>query len=192
MIFSGLYAITISCFLLAAGLGVDFSPSFTAMFLMVFLAAEAISEICRCFNTKKRKAGLSLAKSLASIIGILFVIPSVIIYAAGDDWMGACIRIALLVPLLLYTALYFYLFRKRGKKTGIAAGVAYWLLLTAAVLTLLCAVPSTALWPYGFGLLSIWAAKLAAGLEADERFIRGATTLGMFLCTMFLVAPMVF
>lgn len=178
--------------LFGAGYGVHFSPSFTAMFLMVFLVSEAVSELFRCFHRKKNKQGWQLASHLLSIIGILFVFPSVVIYAVGDDWLGICIRISLAASLLLHLAMYLQFFRKQDRKMGIAAGLENWLLSAAAFLTLLCAVPSTALWPYGLGMLVIFGAKLLAGQSADNRPTCWTMASGMLLCTVFLVAPAVF
>ena len=102
MTFSYLYTVIFMCLLLAAGFGVQFSPSFTAMFLMAFLIAEAISALCGYWARKCGKRVLLLTEHLLSIIGVLFVFPSVIIYAAGDDWLGTCIQTTILGSLPLY------------------------------------------------------------------------------------------
>ena len=75
---------------------------------------------------------------------------------------------------------------------GVDAGIENCLLLAAGLFTLACAVPSTALWPYGLGVLLILTARRLGGAGADIRLSRGTMVTGMLLCSVFLVAPMVF
>lgn len=189
-----LYGLVLTCTLAIAGAGVDFSPSFTAMFLMAFLALTALGELCALMGTAKPKYGRVFAASrrLLGIVGALFVIPSVLIYAAGDDWMIPCVRIALIASIPLHIAVYALLYRRNGKTLSFGAGLENLLLLAVTVLTLACAVPSPGLWPYGAGLALLLIAKRLEDVREDLALPRAATALGMLLCSVFLAAPMVF
>lgn len=186
------YIIALVCVLAVAGVGMDFSPSFTAMFLITFLVLTIVSELCNYCGEKKYMRVFTLLRHLLSIIGALFVFPSVYIYAAGDDWLKNCILIALIVSVLLHITIYFLFYQRQQRKMGFGAGIENWVLLAAGIFTLACAVPSTALWPYGFGVLLILAARRLEDIRMDSRLSRGVTALGMLFCALFLVAPMMF
>lgn len=186
------YMIALMCAVVIAGVGMDFSPSFTAMFVMVFLSLTALGEGFLCFRSRKHGRVFTFLGRLFPIFGALLALPASYIYAAGDDWIDACLNIALVGSVILHCAIYFLLYRKQGRKLGVAAGVENWLLLAAGIFTLSCAVPSTALWPYGLGILLMLAAMRLADVKEDSWLPRGAMTLGMLLCAAFLAAPMVF
>lgn len=186
------YMITLVCVLAVAGVGMDFSPSFTAMFLVLFLASTALGEYFRYIGEKKPKYIFIFLGLLLSVVGAIFVFPSVYIYAAGDDWLENCILIALIASAILHITIYFLFYQRQQRKMGIGAGIENWVLLAAGIFTLACAVPSAALWPYGFGVLLILAAKRLEDIKAGRRLSRGVMVLGMLLCDLFLAAPMMF
>lgn len=185
-----LYIIALVCVLAVAGVGWDFSPSFTAVFLMAFLALTALGEYFRYIREKMPRHIFTFLGYLLSVVGALFVFPSVFIYAAGDDWLDNCILIALIVSAILHITMYFLFYQRQRRKMGFGAGIENWVLLAAGIFTLACAVPSTALWPYGFGVLLILTARRLEDIKADRRLSRGVMVLGMLLCALFLIAPM--
>ena len=187
MISSIIYALTIACALAAAVIGMDFSPSYTAMFAVAYLCLTALGELCRNFKGRL----CAFMGYLFPIAGTIFVLPSTFIYAAGDDWLWPCVRIALILPAILLLAIYLLLYRKRGRKLGFAAGLETWLALAAGVFTLACAAPSPALWLYGLGVMLILAARRFAEVMENLKLPRAMMAAGMFLCAAFLVAPMV-
>lgn len=186
------YIIALVCVLAVAGVGWDFSPSFTAVFLMAFLALTALGEYFRYIREKSPRHIFTFLGHLLSVVGALFVFPSVFIYAAGDDWLDNCILIALIVSAILHITMYFLFYQRQRRKMGFGAGIENWVLLAAGIFTLACAVPSTALWPYGFGVLLILTARRLEDIKADRRLSRGVMVLGMLLCALFLIAPMMF
>ena len=192
MISFALYVICLVCVLVIAAIGVDFSPSFTAIFVMVFLSLTALGEVFLCFREHKHGRVFTFFGRLFPILGVVWALPASYIYAAGDDWIDACLNTALIGSVILHFAVYFLLYRKQGRKLGVAAGIENWILLAAGIFTLSCAVPSTALWPYGFGILLMLTAMRLADVKKDSWLPRGVMTLGMLLCAVFLAAPMVF
>lgn len=186
------YMIVLMCAVVIAGVGMDFSPSFTAMFVVVFLGLTALGEGFLCFREHKHGRIFTFCGRLFPIFGALLALPASYIYAAGDDWIDTCLNIALIGSVVLHFAIYFPLYRKQGRKLGVAAGIENWVLLAAGIFTLSCAVPSTALWPYGFGILLMLTAMRLADVREDPRLPRGVMALGMLLCAVFLAAPMVF
>ena len=186
------YIAALVCAVAAAGVGMDFSPSFTAMFVVVFLGLTALGEVFLYFKAHRHQRILTFLGRLFPILGALLALPASYMYAAGDDWIDACLHAALIASVILQVVIYLFGYRKRGRKLGVAAGIETWILLAAGIFTMACAIPSTALWPYGLGILLIAAARRLGDTDADKRLSRGVMAAGMFLCAAFLVAPMVF
>ena len=186
------YMIALVCAVAAAGIGMDFSPSFTAVFIVVYLGLAALGEVFLYFKEHRYQRAFTFLGRLFPVLGALLVLPASYMYAAGDDWIDACLYIALIASVILHFVIYLLFYRKRGRRLGIAAGIETWILLAAGIFTLACAIPSTALWPYGLGILLIAAARRLGDTDADKRLSRGVMVAGMFLCAVFLVAPMIF
>ena len=184
------YMVALVCAVAAAGVGMNFSPSFTAMFVVVFLGLTALGEAFLYFKEHRYQRVFKFLGRLFPALGALLVLPASYMYAAGDDWIDACLNIALIASVILLV-IYLLCCRRLGRKYGIAAGIETWVLLAAGIFTLACAIPSTALWPYGLGILLIVAARRLGDTDADKRLSRGVMVAGMFLCAVFLVAPMV-
>ena len=184
-----LYCLALGCALAAAWLGVDFSPSYTMMFVFAYMGLTALGEILRCF---KRSRAFALLGQLFPVLGALFVFPATFIYAFGDDRLFGSIRWVLCLSVIAHVAIWFLLYRRRGRKLGVAAGIENWMLLAAGIFTAACAVPCTALWPFALGILLILAARRLADEEKSAWLPRVATVLGMLLCAAFPVAPMLF
>lgn len=171
--------VSISILLLAAAavalawIGVDFSPGFSEGLTAVFLTAGAIPLL---LLQKERGRVLVLTGALCVPVGTY-------IYAAGEDHLGACVIIALFGTALCFAAL-FVLFRK--KKERPVEHIVRFALLYAGLFTLLCGIFSTALLPVGFGVLICFAARYT------ERAMPWMTLAGLFLCDLFLLAPMCF
>lgn len=184
------YMIALICVVVIAGVGMDFSPSFTAMFLVIFLALAVLGELCAYYGKERDSRVLLFLGRFFLIIGALLVFASTYIYANGDDWLTLSVCIAPMVAVVLHIAVYFFFYRQWVM--GVDAGVENCLLLAAGLFTLACAVPSTALWPYGLGVLLILTARRLGSAGADIRLSRGTMVAGMLLCSVFLVAPMLF
>ena len=75
---------------------------------------------------------------------------------------------------------------------GIGAGLETYLLMMAGLFTLACAIPSSALWPYGLGTMLILAARRLKSAQMDTLLPKELMILGMLLCAVFLVAPIMF
>ena len=179
---------TILCALITAWLGMDFSPSFTAIFAFAFLCLTALGELCLRFRDRR---ALRFSGHLSRAAGILFVFPATLIYAAQDDWFLYCIRIALVAGLFGHAAMWLCV-RRAGEKPGFGAGLENWLLLTAGILTLSCAIPSPGLWPFALGQFLILTGQRLGDLRKHPPFARPSIALGMLLCAAFLIAPMLF
>ena len=180
-----LYTIAILCALAAGGLGMDFSPSFTAMFAFAFLCLAALGDVCLRFRQKRP---LLFLGRLLHIASDLCLFPATLIYAAQDDWFLYCIRVALIAGAVCHIGMWLLLYRRQGRKLGFGAGVDNWLMMTAGILTLCCAIPSPGLWPFAVGILLV----LTGRRIGDRRKSGLARALGMLLCAVFLAAPMVF
>ena len=185
------YMIALICVVVIAGVGMDFSPSFTAMFLVTFLVLAVLGELCAYYGKERDSRVLLFLGRFFLIIGAFPVFASTYIYANGDDWLTLSVCIAPVVAVVLHLAIYLFFYRREGWIMGVDAGIENCLLLTAGLFTLACAVPSTALWPYGLGVLLILTARRLGSAGADIRLSRGTMVTGMLLCSVFLVAPMV-
>ena len=184
------YMIALICAVVIAGVGMNFSPSFTAMFLVVFLILTAFGELFGYYGKERDSRVLLFLGRFFLIAGAFLVFASTYIYANGDDWLTISVCISLIAAVVLHIAISFFFYRQWIM--GIDAGIENCLLLAAGLFTIACAVPSTALWPYGLGVLLILTARRLGSAGADLRLSRGAMVTGMLLCSVFLVAPMVF
>ena len=192
MIAQVLYGIGIAAALAAAGVGVNFSPSYTVLFAMVFLMATTLDELCRALSTLHFERLLLGMGKLLSLLGALFMLPAAFIYAFGDDNLGLYVGISLVAPVVLHCAIHQLLYRRRGRRLGFLASLENWLLLAAGIFTVACSYTSPALLPCGLGVLLILAGKRCADLLKGNFFCRARTVAGMLLCTAFPVAPMLF
>lgn len=66
-----------------------------------------------CLHFRKKRA-LLFAGRLSQILGVLFLFPATLIYAAGDDWFPYCIRVALVAGLITHLVFWLRL-HHRGK-----------------------------------------------------------------------------
>lgn len=187
-----LYMIVLICAVVIAGVGMDFSPSFTAMFLVAFLVLAVSGELCGFYGKKQDSRVLLFLGRFFLIIGAFLVFASTYIYANGDDWLTLSVCVAPAVAVALHVTVYLFFYWREGWVMGVDAGAENCLLLAAGLFTLACAIPSTALWPYGVGVLLILTARRLGSAGADIRLSRGTMVAGMLLCSVFLVAPMVF
>jgi len=152
--------------LLAPALGgTHFSPSFTALFFTVFLVTVVLGEF---------------AGQVPMVLGSLLVVPATYIYAAGDDW----ILLDLCLSLLLTVGFYGVLLRRW--KADVLEHLLRLLLLEGALFALACGITSVALLPVGLGVALILAARY---LEQGNIWL---TAVGMVLCDVFLISPMLF
>lgn len=186
------YMIALVCAVVIAGVGMEFSPSFTAMFLVVFLVLTVLGELCAYYGKERDSRVLLFTGRFFLTVGALLVFVSTYMYANGDDWLKLSACVAPAVAVVLHLAVYLFFYRREGWIMGVDAGIENCLLLAAGLFTLACAVPSTALWPYGLGVLLILTARRLGSAGADMQLSRGTMVTGMLLCSVFLVAPMLF
>lgn len=176
--------------LIIAGLGVDFSPSITAIFVLSFLLFAAIDDVYH--RLRNRSHVLPFLGRLFFFVGAVALFPATLVYASGDDWFPYCIRIALIAGAVGHVAIWLLFYRRKKNKLGFRAGLEHWLLLTAAILTVACAIPSPGLWPYALGIPLISASRRIADARGRTLPARLLMNAGMLLCAAFLAAPMVF
>lgn len=186
------HALCCACSLWATWLGVDFSPSFTMMFLFANLLLCALAEWLRLIGCKVSADHHRLGQALAALhgalfaLGTLFSLPAVYIYAAGDDMLERCVRLAIVCGTILAAgaAISSHGYGKPIRLPLLALG---WFVLCAGCFALDCGMRSPALLPYAAGLFLMNAAILLDGREA----LRNALfCLGLGCASVFAVAPM--
>lgn len=148
--------------------GVSFSPGFSESFAVCFITAALPELFFR--NSFGRMTALA---------GSLFLAAGSYIYAAGDDHLNTCLWAA-----LLGTALYAVLQAK--EPMPFSERLLRPVLFGAALFTAFCGLFSTALLPAGLGALLLFAARFK---EEDRSRLSLA---GLFICSLFLLAPMCF
>lgn len=148
--------------------GVSFSPGFSESFAACFITAAVPELFFR--NSFGRMTALA---------GSLFLAAGSYIYAAGDDHLNTCLWAA-----LLGTALYAVLQAK--EPMPFSERLLRPVLFGAALFTAFCGLFSTALLPAGLGALLLFAARFK---EEDRSRLSLA---GLFICSLFLLAPMCF
>lgn len=172
----------IACFL-AAYRGMDFSPSFTMMFVVAGLGFCIAGEVLDMLQ--KKIAGY--IGRVCFIIGMFWVFPAVIIYATGDDWMNGCMKAAGVGSVILCGVRCAWKWKK-GETFREVCGQAVELLvsLAAALLAVFCGINSVALLPYGAGLLVMTASRRMKRKSLIREII---FLTGLLLATLFPVVP---
>lgn len=193
----------------AAWWGWDFSPSFTMLFCAINLTLCAAAELLG------RGAGLGFRFLSGALffVGMIFVFPSVYIYAAGDDWISGCVWAGMGVGTVLCVASYLLLASHKSRKEAgkatkgaslqsaesvLASPVSgspvrrssvpeRWISFCAACFTLFCGFRSVALLPYAAGLFLLTAARLISGEKKGMRAI--LFCLGIWAAAVFTVLP---
>lgn len=172
--------------LAAAWEGMEFSPSFTMQFLVMNLLLCILAEGIVSFRMWKQmtgKAGEVFQRGLY-LIGMLFAVPSVYIYAVGDDFLTQCRNFALIGGTLLIIGIVLGK-RKKRKEMEFGEMLEAYLSVSAGCFTLACGMRSPALLPYGIGILFLCAARMLPGY-----FIRGYLFWAGLLCaSLFSVLP---
>ena len=169
-----LYILACACPLAVAWLGMDFSPSFTMMFLTANLALYGLAE---CLP-------LAALRNILFAAGALLSLPATYIYAVGDDFLSLCVRGAILAGALSAAAAAL-IHRKLGHRPRLPQLALAWLAFSAACFALACGLRSTMLLFYGAGLLL---AALAPQFEGRAR--RALLCLGLLCASVFPAAPM--
>lgn len=158
--------------LIIAGIGVDFSPGFSEGFVFCFVAAQLILLILR-----------KPAWAWIGTLGALLLLAGSYIYAAGDDHLRLCVRLALAGTVVGGVLIFL---RQRGERVPLPEGLLRLGLLAAGLFTLLCGLFSTALLPLALGVLLCLAARV---LTKAQPWL---TLVGLLLCDVFLIAPLCF
>ena len=172
----------------AAWAGTDFSPGFTMMFLFAGLVCCAVGEAAeRCLaGNLRRYAGRALTAA-----GFVLALPAILIYAAGDDDFSLDLLLAVVLGLLF--ALLVSLLLQRAHALSAWQPCESFLGGAAAALALLCGSNSTALLPYGAGLLLLAAARaLPTGKAAAGALRFWLFFAGLCLAAVCAAAPLCF
>lgn len=183
-----LYVLACACPLALAWLGTDFSPSFTMMFLtanlLLYTLAEWIALAGRCKGARGGAAAALHGALFAA--GALCALPSVYIYAVGDDLLSLCVRGAIVAGALLAAAAALLRWRRehRVRPLPLARDA---LAFGAACFALACGLRSTMLLFYGAGLLL---AALSLQFEARVEVRAILFCLGLLCASAFPVAPL--
>ncbi len=181
------------CFLsmAAAGIGVNFSPSYAAEFCFLFMVTIFIREALSFIPVKgKVKTGLATGTTLFSAVGSLALLIGSFTYAFGDDPLRRNMIVSAATAVLILILLASKCGRENRRNA--ADGLSLFFSMLAGVFSLLSGITCPALLPVGAGALSVTAAWL---LRKEQRssalysFLLGG---GFLLTAMFLVAPMVF
>lgn len=183
-----LYALACACPLALAWLGTDFSPSFTMMFLTANLCMYALAEWIALAGRRAgaRGGAAAVLHGLLFAAGALCALPSVYIYAVGDDLLSLCVRGAILAGALLAAGAAVVRWkRERRARPFLLARDA--LAFGAACFALACGLRSTMLLFYGAGLLL---AALSLQFEARAEVRAVLFCLGLLCASVFPVAPM--
>lgn len=168
--------------------GMDFSPSFSAIFLFVFYILLFLSE-CAAKNPWIETIWMTLFVRLLSILGVLFIFPSVFIYAAGDDLNAIDAVLSVIGGGVVTVLVALFCCTERTKLPVKILSVAeLFLYCTATLFALACGFTSVALLPYGFGLLLITTSRVLKKKPLHEAFV----FVGLLFCSIFLWAPMAF
>ena len=161
--------------LIPAWLGVDFSPSYTLMFLFAAAVLLALAELL--------PAARRLMESLAAALGAAVCLPAVFIYSFGDDALMRSVRLTAVLGAVLFAGLWLLTRRQTRGILRLRDG----LLLLSGLFTCLCAVPCPFLWSWGLGLLAL----LGAGLLPKPGLPRTLlASLGLCGLALFSAAPM--
>lgn len=184
-----LFAAAYTVLLVSAAAGADFSPSFTAIFLVVCFCLVTVSEgvsVLKCKNTVLiRSAGLA-----SYVVAMLFLFPSVYIYEVGTDRLTFNCIFSFVCTVAL-TAIFAFILWKKYSKHGFfyAADCAeLFFCIAAAVFTLVSARTSPALLTYGLGV-----ALFVVSRFVGVKFFRNIFVYcGIVLSAFFLWAPMMF
>lgn len=184
---TALYLLALCAVCVVGGTGMNFSPSFTAIFLFVFYLLKLVSETAYAF--KEKTILLRIVSFLFSIVGMLFVFPSVFIYAVGDDLLQNSV-LATLILGVIFTALesFAMVSWKKGLICSILSVAELFLYNSATLFTVLSSFSSSALIPYGIGV----ALMTIACFRKNEVWRRIFVYAGMLVSAIFLVAPMMF
>lgn len=186
------HALCCACLLWATWLGVDFSPSFTMMFLFANLLLCALAEwmgrIGREVSANRPRLGQVLTALHGALfaLGTLFSLPAVYIYAAGDDALDRCVRLAIVCGTILAAGEAISR-HSRGKPLRLPMLAIAWFALCAACFAFACGLRSPALLPYAAGLFLMVAAILQDGRGALRCVL---FCLGLGCASVFAVAPM--
>ena len=148
--------------------GVSFSPGFSESFAACFITALVPELYVR--NSFGRMTALA---------GALLLAAGSYIYAAGDDHLNICVWAALLGGALCGVF--------QWKRTEPFSELIFrTVLFGSALFTLFCGLFSTALLPLGLGAMLLFGARYTEGART------GLMLAGLFLCSIFLLAPMCF
>lgn len=159
-------------------LGMDFSPSFTLIFLTIGLCTACLAECLERLAGGRHPALSGVASGLFAL-GYLWAIPAVCIYAAGDDLFNRCLLGAVLGGLVMALVL-------QRRDPRVFPFLMAWLCWGVVVFTALCGVNSVALLPCAAGLALMLASRCRQAAAGTREILFWAGTL---LTAWFAVLP---
>lgn len=154
--------------LVMAWAGVSFSPGFSESFAACFITSQVLA-----------MAFENVFGRVTALAGALLLAAGSYIYAAGDDCLNTCLWAAL-GGMLLCSLL------EGRQQAAFSEKLLRTVLFGAALFTVFCGLFSTALLPAGLGAMLCFAARFSQ--KAREHQVLA----GIFLCSLFMLAPMCF
>lgn len=178
------FLLSLFCFFFSGWIGMEFSPSYTAIFLFVYFGLVLLSFLITLLPFPE-PIGKSLS-SFVSLLGSLFLWPSILVYLRGDNNNDLDTLLAVIISVLFLLVLLF-MHRKSMTFPKFFSILEQFGFCSSAVLALLAGITSTALFPYGLGVLVCLISKYLKNPVKDPLF-----TIGLFITNVFFWAPMVF
>lgn len=131
---------------------VHISPSFTAVFQAANFGLCLLSVLLSGLGNEKNEKFFRWSGHILFLVGMIFSVPAVYIYAMGDDLLNLWTQLSLLVGTALEVLSFFWAKRKRMQR-GIFLESALWISFSGSCFALFCAVSSPMILPYGAALL---------------------------------------
>ncbi len=131
---------------------VHISPSFTAMFQAANFGLCLLSVLLSSLGNEKNEKLFRWSGHILFLMGMIFSVPAVYIYAMGDDLLNLWTKLSLLGGTALEALSFFWAKRKRMQR-GIFLESVLWISFSGSCFAFFCAVSSPRLLPYGAALL---------------------------------------
>ena len=176
---------------IAAWVGVDFSPSYAATFCFLFILLDLVSEIILLWPKGEGRGRLlrAIGSALPGVGSILLLIGS-FTYAVGDDPIRRNVLLTLVFTAIAYIALRFSLVKAAG--WGLLSKLTLIFALLVGIFSFLSGFTCPALLPVGIGVLLVIAAWLVRDLRQPKTAYHLLLSSGYVLLAAFLLAPMLF
>lgn len=172
--------------------GMDFSPSYTAIFIFVGAILCVVGELAAHLSVllKNNQKYVEWLQYPFVIFGMAFFVPAVIVYAMQDDILVGCVWFAAIGSVILSLVCIIITKSHKFGFSRILEGVEYFITALAALFAIACGTQSVALIPYGIGIAIILASKLVDGQTSVRKSLRLILFWsGIFLVTLLPIVP---